>query len=240
MVCNMRVMVVAGGPGVDIQGLRQAVQEANRVLAVDSGAEYLRQIDVIPAELWGDMDSISTDTLRWAEDCGVPRVVFPAEKDMTDAELCLRGVDKEAEILFVSSLTGRPDHVLSNLLLIGRLTDEGYRLTMTDGLTWIFPVKGSVDFRIPEVLVSESAVVSLLPLFENAEGVYTKGLYYPLHDATLIPGSSFSVSNRVGAKARDSETTKNPDGSSSGVCADEQPGFVIRKGIALVFVTPAV
>jgi thiamine pyrophosphokinase len=39
--------------------------------------------------------------------------------------------------------------------------------------------------------------VSFIPLFEDVPGVTTTGLKWPLDQATLHPGSAYSVSNQI-------------------------------------------
>jgi thiamine pyrophosphokinase len=60
-----------------------------------------------------------------------------------------------------------------------------------------------------------------MPLFKEVTGVTTKGLRYELKDRTLVPGSSFSISNTVQKNASDI-------------------GVDFTGGTMLIMVTPAV
>jgi thiamine pyrophosphokinase len=87
-------------------------------------------------------------------------------------------------------------------MLAGKVAGEGRKLTLTDGQTWVYPVKGPASFSIDlhqwrSTEERKELSISLLPLFGPVENVTTWGLYYPLEKKTLIPGSSFSVSNRI-------------------------------------------
>ena len=222
----MRWVVITGGPNFHYDALREEIDKADRIICVDSGAFHAKKMGLVPHKLLGDMDSIDKDTLSWIHELRVPLEVFPVEKDTTDSELCLREIPAHSSILLICSLSGRPDHVLSNLLLAGQLTREGYRLTLTDGLTWVYPLQGPASFRLDYEKWSTSRerdglVISLLPLFTEVKGVNSIGLYYPLSDQTLLPGSSFSVSNRVQKSAK-------------------EIGIDFKEGIVLVMVTPAV
>ena len=60
-----------------------------------------------------------------------------------------------------------------------------------------------------------------MPLFQEVTGVTTAGLRYALKGRTLIPGSSFSISNAVQKNAKDI-------------------GVDFTGGTMLIMVTPAV
>ncbi len=215
----MCVVVIAGGPNKDLSTLLSRISSAERIICADSGADALHDLSILPDVVWGDMDSISPDTLSWLKDNNVSHRVFPVEKDMTDSELCLRSIEKETPILFITSLVGRTDHVMTNLLLVMRLQTEGYRITVTDGHTWVFPLCGARTFEIPDELAVAENVFSLIPLGEGAFGVSTIGMKYPLSGHDLMWGSSFTVSNEI-------DVTK------------EKHGFVMENGTMLVMIAP--
>lgn len=198
----MRWAVITGGPNIHYKEVKEELAVSDRVICADSGAFHAKQMGIIPEKLLGDLDSIDADTLSWIHELRVPLEVFPVEKDMTDSELCLREIPKDQTILLVCSLSGRPDHVLSNLLLAGKMASEGYHLTVTDGVSWVYPLIGPASFRLDfnrwdTARERGNLVISLIPLFSTVSGVSTTGLHYRLSDKSLIPGSSFSVSNRV-------------------------------------------
>ena len=217
----MSAVVIAGGPDIQIQNLMEIIKNADEMIAADSGAAYLQKAGVFPTLLLGDMDSISKDTLHWIQKGNVPTQVFPIEKDMTDAELCLREV-KSKDILFISSLGGRPDHAFMNLLMTARLKEEGKSVTLTDGSTWVYALKGPCEFSIPPERKKGNPVISLFPMFKEAKEVTTFGLQYPLHRATLYPGSSFSVSNGLPLESR----------------GEFPAGISFEEGVILFFLTP--
>ena len=199
----MKRIVIAGGPGINISALISHMKD-EYILAADSGANYLYQHRILPDKILGDMDSIAPEALAWVRENGVDVDVFPIEKDMTDSELCLRECKKTDEILFVTSLSGRPDHVLSNLFLCGKLAAEGFSICATDGISWVYPMCGSASYVLSEEQKALDPTVSLIPLSVKVTGVTTAGFYYPLENAKLYLGSSFSVSNRLGiAKVQD-------------------------------------
>ena len=125
----MCFVVIAGGPNKNLRPLLPILHDAEEIICADSGADALLPFDIVPGTVWGDMDSISPDTVAWLKEKNVSHKLFPVEKDMTDSELCLTSVPKDKKLLFVTSLMGRPDHV------IHVISDEPYIDLAYDGMT---------------------------------------------------------------------------------------------------------
>lgn len=198
----MRYVVISGGPNLFEEGILLEILPDDFIICADGGANHAKRMGLIPNKIIGDMDSIDDETLVWAKENLVLMEIFPPEKDYTDSELCLMDIPAGDPVLMVLPLRGRFDHVLSNLMLAGKLAGEGRSLTLTDGQTWVYPVKGPISFPIDfhqwkSLDEKKELSVSLLPLFGPVENVTTWGLYYPLKNQTIIPGSSLSVSNRI-------------------------------------------
>ncbi|MBQ0012480.1 MAG: thiamine diphosphokinase [Clostridiales bacterium] len=217
----MCTIVIAGGPNKELSALRSEFQHANRIICADSGADALYAYQIVPDMVWGDMDSIAPETATWLQAQHVPTRLFPVDKDMTDTELCLTSIPKDEPILLITSLTGRPDHVMTNLLLAMRYEEEGYSLRVTDGITWVFPVVGNQKWRVPENLLDSHLTYSLIPLGQGVTGVSTVGMKYPLQDQDLVCGSSWTVSNEL-----------DPE--------KEEHGFDMLAGTMLIMITPKV
>jgi len=215
----MCIVVIAGGPNKDLAPILSKITSAEKIICADSGADALREMNILPDMVWGDMDSISPATTEWLRQNHVAHRLFPVEKDMTDSELCLRSLEKQPPILFITSLVGRTDHVMSNLLLVMRLQTEGYDITVTDGHSWVFPLSGNCSFEVPAGLVSAENVCSLIPLGDGAYGVSAFGMKYPLNENDITWGSSFTVSNEFDLDK-------------------EKHGFVMRNGTMLVMIVP--
>lgn len=215
----MCIVVIAGGPNKDLTPILTKIISAEKIICADSGADALYEMNILPDIVWGDMDSISQDALEWLRQNEVSHRLFPVEKDMTDSELCLRSLEKNTPILFVTSLVGRTDHVMTNLLLVMRLQTEGYDITVTDGHSWVYPLCGNRSFEVPSELVSAENVCSLIPLGDGAYGVSAFGMKYPLAENDIRWGSSFTVSNEFDLNK-------------------EKHGFVMRNGTMLVMILP--
>jgi len=222
----MRHIVITGGPNLDYPAIKSILRMDDRIICADGGALHAQKMRLQPDKLVGDLDSILPETLAWIQDYHIEMEVFSQEKDMTDSEICLREIPSTEPIILICSLTGRPDHVMANLMLAGQLSRENYQLMVTDGTTWVFPLHGPSRFRLSRSIWKTSKersglAISLIPLFSEVIGVTTVGLKYKLLNAGLMPGSTFSVSNTIYNNAR-------------------EVGVDFSEGVMLVMVTPEV
>lgn len=119
-------LLVSGSPErASAQLVAHLAKGAQEVIAADSGAQACREAGVVPDMVVGDLDSLTSDTVRWCEDVGVRQQTYPWEKDESDLKLALRAFDDEpvhqpSFLVVTSALGGRLDHLLST---IGALAD---------------------------------------------------------------------------------------------------------------------
>lgn len=196
----MRFVIVTGGPlsvyAADV--VRGFLEDADTtVIACDSGCDFLAKAGVVPSLVVGDMDSISKSGLEYINANNIPVEKYPVEKDWTDSEIALGKASKDDEIILVCPLSGRIDHIMANLGLAMKFRTEGYKITVSDGITVCFPLSGEDRAECSVRAYKDDASVSLIPFdFDTpVTGVTTEGLYYTLKDATLTAGSSYSFSN---------------------------------------------
>lgn len=166
------------------------------VVAVDGGLRHAINLGLTVDWLIGDLDSVNEHSLD-APLVATARVIrFPSEKDATDLELALRELAKlEFDCVTIVGLTGgRLDHALANLLLIAR-SEWPFQIRFGSAEGWAQLI--TRDYPLTGAMPIDS-IVSLLPVDTSVEGVTTRGLYYPLEDATLLLGSTLGISNLVG------------------------------------------
>lgn len=192
----MRAVIFAGGPGIDTDRAASIASECDIVIAADSGADIACACGILPQKVIGDFDSIAPQTKEFLKLKDIPVELYPEEKDMTDSEICINEIPPEAEVTLISSLSGRPDHVLSNMMMAIKMHAEGRDITITDGVNDFIPLNGPDEISICGIQDPEGLAISLIP-FTEVKGVTSTGLYYPLNGMDLIPGSSLSVSNKV-------------------------------------------
>jgi thiamine pyrophosphokinase len=211
----MRAVVVAHG---DVLPSDRAVIEAkDYVVAADGGAFALERWKILPHLVVGDMDSLGDAGVERMSRQGIPVAKFSAAKDESDLELAVaQAIEVGAtEIVLLGALGGdRLDHETANLLLLADPGYDGVRLEARRGALRIRPVRGQGSLSLAGPV---GALVTLLPVNGDAEGVVTKGLRFPLNGETLRFGRARGLSNEV---------------------ASLPATVTVRKGSLLVFETP--
>jgi thiamine pyrophosphokinase len=211
----MRAVVVAHG---DVLPSDRAVIDANDyVVAADGGAFALERWKILPHLVVGDMDSLGDAGVERMARRGVPVAKFSAAKDESDLELAVaQAIEVGAtEIVLLGALGGdRLDHEAANLLLLADTGYDGVRLEARRGALRIRPMRGEGSLSLTGPV---GALVTLLPVNGDADGVTTEGLRFPLRDETLRFGRARGLSNEV---------------------ASLPATVTVRKGSLLVFETP--
>ncbi|MBO4635615.1 MAG: thiamine diphosphokinase [Clostridiales bacterium] len=200
-----KILIIAGGPGIDPSFVKSAATISDLVICADSGADIALAAGLIPDMVFGDLDSISSDGINVMKAHNVPVSVFPVEKDMTDSELCLSYALNEceaSEIFFISSFTGRTDQLLSNIQLAVKHSSYNTDIILTDGRTSVYPLLPDMK---RELKVQCNDIISIIPVSDIVRGVTTENLYYELKDADISYGSSFTVSNKPLSRDKDSD-----------------------------------
>jgi thiamine pyrophosphokinase len=191
----MRAVVVAHGEVLPSD--RAVIGAQDYVVAADGGAFALERWKLLPHLIVGDMDSLGDAGVERFARQGIPVAKFPAAKDESDLELAVaQAIAAGAtEVVLLGALGGdRLDHETANLLL---LADPGYdrvRIEARRGALRIRAVRGKGSFSLAGPV---GAVVTLLPVNGDAEGVTTKGLRYGLRGETLRFGRARGLSNEI-------------------------------------------
>ncbi|MCG8351692.1 MAG: thiamine diphosphokinase [Chloroflexales bacterium] len=192
----MYTIIVANSPIFDAAPFAALLRAADLVIAADGGGNALYIIRFAPHLVVGDLDSLNVTVEAWFAAAGVEIQQYPAEKDETDLELALlSAVERGATRLdILGALGGRWDQSLSNVALLALPELNGCRVRLLDVDQEAYLVRDAA-----EILGDPGDIVSLLPVGGAAYGVTTKGLQYPLHDATLYYERSRGVSNVLAA-----------------------------------------
>ena len=193
----MRALIFSGGVYEDPQYYRRYLDDAELVIAADSGAGAVLALGRLPDVLIGDMDSIRTDELRDIKNGRQVEVITqPAQKDYTDTELAVRlARDRGAvEIFICGALGGRLDHELANVSFLVKGESWGVDIRIVDEAQELVMLIPGRRNRIPGDL---GDIVSLISLSEQSTGVTTADLEYPLMAETLPFLSPRGVSNII-------------------------------------------
>lgn len=170
------------------------------VVAADGGARLAAGLG-LHLDAWvGDGDSIGPAALEELREAGVRISHFPADKDESDAEIALITAlaAGATDVTILGALGGlRLDHELANLALLGHPAAAGVDLRLLDDRARVrLLVAPGPDGRPARLDLAGRIgdLVSLLPL-DDAIGVTTAGLRFPLRDEALPAGRARGLSN---------------------------------------------
>ncbi len=191
---SKRAVILANGPLPDPEAARQYIQTGDWLICADGGTRHALTLGLTPDVVIGDMDSLEPHIKKELESQGVRFEVHPVDKDQTDLELALElavsaGV-RQIDLLAVQG--GRLDQSLANLLLLTRpaWSQAQVRAIVESEIVWA--VRGGQQ---AEINGAPGDRVSLVPLAHQVIGVTLTGVRWPLDEATLELGSTWSISN---------------------------------------------
>jgi len=188
------LLVFANGELLYPQAARQMAARADKIIAADGGLAHVQALNLEPDLLVGDLDSVTPEQIRWAEEVGAEVRKYPVEKDETDLELALQEAVETgcSRITITGALGGRLDQMLSNIYLLNLPVLAGLDVRIDDGMQEVILIHGSVDLQ-----GSPGDTVSLLPLSPIVRGISTSGLRHPLIEESLIFYHSRGISNEM-------------------------------------------
>ena len=179
--------IVCGAPIENNEWFLEEIYKHDFIIAADSGYDHLKNVDVVPNVLIGDMDSIST----------VPQNIelhkFPTKKDKTDFAICLdfcleNGI---SQVDVYGAWGRRADHSICAVLTMLQYAKKGLEIRMLTETSEMFILFDKCN--IPH----NDGYVSVFPLEASAEGVTLKNFEYPLDNCDLDCCSPLGVSNSI-------------------------------------------
>ena len=199
----------------EFHGLAAPLKDDDYILAADGGFRHVNALGIIPNGILGDFDSLGYTPEG--------SVVFPVEKDDTDAMLAVRkGLELGYKTFYLyGSLDGpRLDHTVANFQTLQFLCDHdayGYLI----GKNYIVTVlkNGSLGFD-----ASCTGIFSVFCMGADAEGVTIRGGKYEAENATLQAGFPLGVSNHFEGR----DVTVSVEKGSVLVLWDTKNGFPQR------------
>ena len=191
-------MIISGGT-IDDKFVLQMLNEiqAEYVIGVDRGLEFLYRNQVMPTHIVGDFDSVKAELVEYYEEqTKVPIRKFRPEKDASDTEIALRlAIELGAENVWILGGTGsRLDHVMANIQILKIAHDLGIKAYLQDANNRICLAEKEIT------LYKENCFgdyFSIFPFGGIVEDISIEGAKYPLSHYRLCPNSSMCVSNEM-------------------------------------------
>ncbi|HWL24379.1 MAG TPA: thiamine diphosphokinase [Ureibacillus sp.] len=193
------VIVCSGGPKHEIPSLNNYRQLKDVVfIGADKGSVYLLEQGIIPDEIVGDFDSLSTD--EWVkvskEVKNISRV--QPEKDDTDTDLALEKAlfYHPTEIILTGVTGGRLDHFESALRSMYRLQLKNLHIQIklinrNNEIQFLFPGTHSIDFR------EQYKYLSFFAYEQIVKDVTLRGVKYETTNECIEIGTSRFTSNEL-------------------------------------------
>ena len=190
---NEIVVVVTGAAPLDADAVAHIPPNAI-VIAADGALDHALAAGVTPAALVGDLDSISTEGLAWAEAHITIERHDPA-KDLTDTELALAMALSfaPARLVLIAGDGDRLDHTFTAIGALGAPSLTS--IPVLEGW-W-----GDQRFHVLHgpgrlhLVTEPGATISLVATHGRCTGVSITGAEWPLVDAELAPLVGHGVSN---------------------------------------------
>ncbi|MCL2577038.1 MAG: thiamine diphosphokinase [Defluviitaleaceae bacterium] len=186
----MRTAIIANGEINDYTATKNALQNAEYIIACDGGLRHAEKMHILPDVIIGDMDSAPSEYLFVCKQRDIPVCTYPAEKDETDLALAMEHALSKAasSVIIFGALGGRVDHTIANFHVLVMANDIPAE---------IWDEKTSVQLVRKKICIAKEnyQTVTLLPLSTEVTGIKTRGLVYPLNGETLKMGVVRGVSN---------------------------------------------
>jgi len=196
-------LAIIGGEGPEPGICRLLAQEADLIVAADSGLHAAENAGIRPDWIIGDMDSLDAVLLEKYPEKIIIR--FPADKDFTDTELALDLLrEKGCDAVWIAGGGGgRLDHLLAVRSLFERNDFPSRWVTSAEDIYCLEKcvpekkddekincVNSEINFSLPL-----NSMVSVFPLGAGEWSAASRGLKWPL-DNVIWNRGLFGISNR--------------------------------------------
>lgn len=164
-----------------------SISDNDMVICADGGVRLADSLGVQPKLAVGDFDTVSV------KDCCGNVVCYPPEKDDTDMMIAVKTGFRLGykDFIILGGIGGRLDHTFANIQTLNYIADN-------DGKGLLISDNEAVTVQMSEAAVyykEDYHYISVFSLTETCEGVYLKGLKYPLENGVLSAGFPLGISN---------------------------------------------
>lgn len=182
--------LIVGASNYSIKYIKKIIKDYDYVIACDKGAEAFYNEDIKFDLCIGDFDSCNPNIYESFKNENL--ITFPIEKDFSDLELAINEIRKKdfKRIDFTGVLGGRLSHELTNLNVLLKLKEDGYKVGIREAMTRCEYVNGGEILKIPKGLE-----VSVIPMYNDGSILTLNGFKWDLNRKHIQRGSSLTLSN---------------------------------------------
>lgn len=158
------------------------------IICADGGANSAKKIGITPDYIIGDLDSVSTSTLKYFK--GKSNIIKYSRQNDTDVEKSLKfAIEKKFNEVVLFGVTGdRLDHTICNLGIVIKFFNK-IKISLVSERSYLKPINTTSGFqsRIGETIS--------LYAFNKKTRITSIGLKYKLNNIALPFGVKESTSN---------------------------------------------
>ncbi len=194
---SKKIVIVSGGEleeGFVLSVLEK--MDADYVIGVDRGMEFLYHHDIMPDYIVGDFDSVEGKVADYyRNDTNVPIREFHPVKDASDTEIAIRLAMTLGcrELVILGATGGRIDHLWANVQSLTVPFHAGIDARILDRQNRIRLIGRDTILKKSEAY---GPYFSVFPLGQEIYGFNITGAKYPLKNHRLTPYDSLCVSNQ--------------------------------------------
>lgn len=155
----------------------------------DGGTNFCYELDLIPKEIYGDLDSIKDEVKEFYYKKNVKFIKFKVEKDYTDSELVLNEIENKYDVIYcIGGLGGSIDHELTNINLLAKYDN----LIFISEKEKIFKIDS--DYKFNDM---EKTKISFIIFSDEVKALSLKGFKYNIENLDIKKGEARCISNII-------------------------------------------
>ena len=152
------------------------------IYCADGGANICYELNLLPKEIYGDLDSIKDEVKEFYQKKRVKFIKFKIEKDYTDSELVLNEIQNKYDIIYCI------DHELTNINLL----DKYSNLIFISEKEKIFKIDSNYKFNN-----MINTKISFVIFSDEVKGLTLKGFKYNIENLDIKKGEARCISNII-------------------------------------------
>jgi|LGOV01.1.fsa_nt_gb thiamine pyrophosphokinase len=187
---SKRCAIFLNGIIKDYNYIKTKLRKNDFIIAVDGGIDHIKKLSLFPNLILGDFDSsVLSEALKY-KNAEIKK--YKKDKDYTDGEIAINYVidEKYFEVVIFGALGNRIDHMLSNINMLERLSDN-----KINGV--IIEKDNEINFLDNKIVLmkEEFRFFSIIPITDKILELSIKNAKYELNNEMIIRTESKGISN---------------------------------------------
>lgn len=167
------------------------IDGSKNIFCADGGANFCYKFNLVPLEIWGDMDSINEGVKNFYINKNVIFKIFPHDKDFTDTELILEYLsNKFKKIICFFGISKDMAHTLTNFTLFYKFKNIEF-INFNEIISFLEEKK---EYYIEN---KKNTKISFVPCSLEIKNLTLNGFKYNLSNHNLHIGESILTSNII-------------------------------------------